>query len=152
MSGVTCVIMPRERGVGVIPSVLIIEDESILAEAMRDYLARRGWEPRIADSGEEAKRTMRESEADIVLCDYRLPGMDGLETLRELKQLAPQVEVIMLTGQGSVKVVVEAMRAGAYDYLTKPVDLEELVLVLDRAWQHVRMQRELRFWQESGRT
>jgi two-component system, NtrC family, response regulator AtoC len=135
----------------VIPSVLIIEDEKILSDAMRDYLARRGWDPRVAESGEEAKRIIREAESDIALLDYRLPGMDGLETLRELKQVAPQTEVIMLTGQGNVKIVVEAMRAGAFDYLKKPVDLEELVVVLDRAWQHIRMQRELRFWQESGR-
>jgi DNA-binding NtrC family response regulator len=134
-----------------IPSVLIVDDEKILAEAMRDYLARRGYEPGTASSGEEGLQTLREAEADLVILDYKLPGMDGLETLRQIKQLTPTTEVVILTAHGNVKTAVEAMRAGAFDYLAKPVDLEELAVVLDRARQHVRLQRELRYWQGAGR-
>ncbi|HLE42571.1 MAG TPA: sigma-54 dependent transcriptional regulator [Methylomirabilota bacterium] len=134
-----------------IPSVLIIEDEKILSEAMRDYLSRHGYEPAVAASGEDGLRSMRESEADLVVLDYKLPGMDGLEVLRQIKQMAPSSEAVMLTAHGTVKTAVEAMRAGAFDYLSKPVDLEELALVLDKAWNHARLQRELRYWQDASR-
>jgi DNA-binding NtrC family response regulator len=135
----------------VIPSVLIIEDEKILAEAMRDYLGGHGYEPTAVGSAEDGLRALRESEVDLVVLDYRLPGMDGLTALPEIRQAAPGVEVVMLTAFGSVKTAVEAMRVGAFDYLTKPVDLEELVVVLGKAWNHARMRRELRYLQDSTR-
>jgi DNA-binding NtrC family response regulator len=133
------------------PSLLVVEDETILAEAMRDYLARRGYEVTLVGTGEDAVAAVREGEPDLMVLDYKLPRMDGLATLRAVKELAPATEVVMLTAHGSVKIAVEAIRAGAFDYLTKPVDLEELVLALEKAARHVRMSRELRFWQESGR-
>jgi two-component system, NtrC family, response regulator AtoC len=135
----------------VTPSLLVVEDETILAEAMRDYLAPRGYEVTLVGTGEDALSAVRESEPDLVVLDYKLPRMDGLATLRAVKELAPATEIVMLTAHGSVKIAVEAIRAGAFDYLTKPVDLEELVLALEKAARHVRMSRELRFWQESGR-
>ena len=134
-----------------IPSVLIIEDEKILSHAMRDYLAHHSYEPVVAGSGEEGLKLLRDSEMDLIVLDYQLPGMDGIETLRQIKQAAPAAEVVMVTAHGSVKIAVEAMRAGSFDYLTKPVDLEELAVVLDKAWNHARLQRELRYWQGAGR-
>lgn len=134
-----------------ISSVLIIEDERVLAEAMRDYLAHHGYDPTVAGSGEEGLQKMRQSEMDLVLLDYRLPRMDGLQTLGHLKQITPSVEVVMLTAYGSVKTAVEAMRAGAFDFLTKPVDLEALILVLEKARSQARMQRELRYWRNTER-
>ena len=134
-----------------IPAVLVVEDERVLAEAMTDYLARHGFETAMAGSGEAALDAIHRSEPDLVVLDYQLPGMDGLEVLREIRQRAPQAEVVMLTAHGSVKTAVEAMRAGAFDYLTKPVDLEELALVLGRARSHARLERELRLLQSAGR-
>jgi DNA-binding NtrC family response regulator len=134
-----------------IPSVLIIEDERILSHAMRDYLAHHGYEAVVAGSGEEGLKLLRDSEMDLVVLDYQLPGMDGIDTLRQIKQAAPATEVVMVTAHGSVKIAVEAMRAGSFDYLTKPVDLEELAVVCDKAWNHARLQRELRYWQGAGR-
>jgi DNA-binding NtrC family response regulator len=131
----------------VIPAVLIVEDEHVLAQAMSDYLARHGFEPAVAGSGEAALEALAEFEPDLVVLDYQLPGMDGLEVLREMRQRAPQATVVMLTAHGSVKAAVEAMRAGAFDYLTKPIDLEELALVLGRAGSHARLERELRVLQ-----
>jgi two-component system response regulator AtoC len=133
------------------PVVLIVEDEKLLAEAMSEYLARRGYEPTVAASGEVALDLLRQSDADLVVLDHHLPGMDGLEVLRQIKQITPAPGVVMVTAHSSVKVAVEAMRAGGFDYLTKPVDLEELAVVLDKAWQHVRLERELRYLQSAGR-
>jgi DNA-binding NtrC family response regulator len=133
------------------PSILIVEDEVLLAEAMRDYLVRRGWEPTVTHSGEDALASVRESEPDIVALDFRLPRMDGLETLRQIRAIAPRVEVVMLTAHGTVQHAVGAMRAGAYDYLTKPVDLDELAVVLDKAWSHARMRRELQYFHDASR-
>jgi two-component system response regulator AtoC len=134
-----------------IPSVLIIEDEKILSQAMRDYLARRGYDATTAGSAEEGLKLLGESEMDLVVLDYQLPGMDGLEALRQIKHVAPAAQVVMVTAHGSVKIAVEAMRAGGFDYLTKPVDLEEMAVVLDKAWHHARLERELRYWQGAGR-
>jgi two-component system, NtrC family, response regulator AtoC len=133
----------------VIPAVLIVEDERVLAEAVSDYLTRHGFETAVAGSGEAALDMIHRSEPDLVVLDYQLPGMDGLEVLREIRQRAPQAAVIMLTAHGNVKTAVEAMRAGAFDYLTKPIDLEELALVLGRARSHARLERELRLLQGS---
>ena len=93
-----------------IPSVLIVEDEQILAQAMRDYLARRGYEPVVVQSGEEALGALPSAEPDLVVLDYRLPGKDGLAVLREVKHALPHVEVVMVTAHGTVKVAVQAMR------------------------------------------
>jgi two-component system, NtrC family, response regulator AtoC len=134
-----------------IPSVLIIEDEKIVSHAMRDYLARRGFEPAVAGSAEEGLKMLRESETDLVVLDYQLPGMDGLEALRQIKQLSPAPEVVMVTAHVNVKTAVEAMRAGGFEYLIKPVDFEEMAVVLDKAWNHVRLERELRYLQSAGR-
>jgi DNA-binding NtrC family response regulator len=134
----------------VIPAVLIVEDERVLAEAMSDYLARHGFETAVAGSGEAALDAVHRSEPDLVVLDYQLPGMDGVEVLREIRQRAPQAAVVMLTAHGNVKTAVEAMRAGAFDYLTKPIDLEELALVLGRAGSHARLERELHLLQGAG--
>jgi DNA-binding NtrC family response regulator len=134
----------------VIPTVLIVEDEAILSEAMRDYLGRHGFDPSVAGTAEDGLRSVRESEPDLVVLDYRLPGMDGLQALREIRQMAPRAQVVMLTAHGSVKIAVDAMRAGAFDYLTKPVDLEELALVLGKAREHARLHRELSAWQQAA--
>lgn len=133
------------------PSVLIVEDERVLADLISAYLGRHGFEPVVAGSAEAALEHLAVAEVDLVVLDHRLPGMDGLEALERIKRAVPAAEVVMLTAHGSVKAAVAAMRAGAFDYLTKPVDLEELAVVLGKASEHARLQRELRYWQDAGR-
>lgn len=116
------------------PAVLIVDDEPILADAVRGYLVRRGYDVALAGSGEDALDRMRQSERDLVVLDYGLPGMDGLEALRRLKQLAPGAEVVMLSAHGTAETAEAAMRLGAFGYLPKPIDLVELGVVLDKAW------------------
>ena len=124
-------------------TVLVVDDEQVLAEAMGKYLSRHGYAVNVKFSGEEALHVVDREPPDIVVLDYRLPRMDGLEVLRRIKEIRPAIEVIMLTAHGSVEGAVEAMRRGAYDYLGKPVDLEELRLVVAKALQSLRQANEL---------
>jgi len=124
-------------------TVMVVDDETVLAGAMRDYLGRHGYAVQVKSSGEEALKTIDLEPPDIVVLDYRLPRMDGLEVLRKIKESRPEVEVIMLTAHGSVEGAVNAMKHGAYDYLSKPLDLEELRLVVAKALQSLRRSKEL---------
>ncbi|MDH3445706.1 MAG: sigma-54 dependent transcriptional regulator, partial [Deltaproteobacteria bacterium] len=124
-------------------TVLVVDDEQVLAGAMGDYLARHGYDVSVKFTGEEALRIIDQAPPDIVVLDYRLPRMDGIEVLRRIKATCPEVEVIMLTAHGSVEGAVEAMKLGACDYLNKPIDLEELRLVVDNALKSLRRTQEL---------
>jgi two-component system response regulator AtoC len=124
-------------------NVLIVDDEQVLATAMADYLARHGYATSTCVSGEQALKNIDTESPDLVLLDYRLPRMDGLEVLRRIKETRPEVEVIMLTAHGSVENAVEAMRLGAFDYISKPIDLEELRLIVGKALESQRRGHEL---------
>ncbi len=124
-------------------TVLVVDDEQVLAGAMGDYLGRYGYAVNVKSSGEEALKFVDREPPDIVVLDYQLPRMDGLEVLRRIKESRPEVEVIMLTAHGSVESAVAAMKVGAFDYLSKPLDLEELRLVVGKALQAVRQAQEL---------
>jgi two-component system response regulator AtoC len=124
-------------------SILVVDDEQVLAGAMGDYLGRYGYAVNVKSSGEAALKTIEQEPPDIVVLDYRLPRMDGLEVLRRIKESRPEVEVIMLTAHGSVESAVQAMKVGAFDYLSKPLDLEELRLAVGKALHAVRQAQEL---------
>ena len=114
-------------------AVLIIEDEASLARNIKLYLEEDGFEARIANDGETGLELFDGLRPDLVLLDLRLPGMNGLEVLKKLRARDPAAKVIMLTAHGSLQIAVEAIKAGAYEYLPKPVVLSELKRVLDRA-------------------
>ena len=124
-------------------SVLIVDDEQVLATAIADFLTRHHYAVSVNTKGEEALRTIEEEHPDIVLLDYRLPRMDGLKVLRKIKDTHPEIEVVMMTAHGSVEGAVEAMKLGAFDYISKPLDLEELRLVIEKASKSLRMGHEL---------
>ena len=124
-------------------TVLVVDDEQVLAAAMRDYLGRFGYAVKVKGSGEAALKLIDQEPPDIVVLDYRLPRMDGLEVLRKIKDSHPEIEVIMLTAHSSVESTVEAMNLGAFDFLNKPVDLEDLRLVVVKAQQALRRTHEL---------
>jgi two-component system, NtrC family, response regulator AtoC len=134
-------------------AVLIIEDEAILAKNMKTYLERQDFEAAVAASGEEGLAKLDAFHPDVVLLDYHLPGMDGLETLARMRERDRGIKVIMLTGHASVRMAVDAMKAGAYDYLNKPVVLSELKLLLDKALGEGRLEQELSYYrkQEAGK-
>jgi two-component system response regulator AtoC len=126
-------------------SILVVDDEQVLAGAMGDYLGRHGYMVNVKSSGEAALKTIDQEPPDIVVLDYRLLRMDGLEVLRRIKESRPEVEVIMLIAHGSVESAVEAMKVGAFDYLSKPLDLEELRLVVAKALHSMRQSQELTY-------
>ncbi|RVT53520.1 sigma-54-dependent transcriptional regulator [Rubrivivax albus] len=114
-------------------AVLIVEDEEVLARNMATYLGRHGFEVEIAGSAEEALARMAEFRPDAIVLDVHLPGMDGMAMLARLRELDASPAVIMVTGHGDVEMAVEAMKAGVLDFLTKPVPLAKLRLLLERA-------------------
>src|SRR5262252_2051479 len=118
--------------------VLIVEDEPVLARAIATFLERHGLATVTAGSGEDALRLAEETSPDVAVVDIRLPGIDGLEVLREFRADSPGRQVIVTTAHASVASALEAMKLGAFDYLTKPVDI-------DKAIGDQRMRRELTY-------
>jgi two-component system, NtrC family, response regulator AtoC len=114
-------------------SILIIEDDEVLADNIRVHLERNQWETHVVHSAEDGLKSLESLRPDIVLTDYMLPGKTGMDVIKGALDADPQLKIIMLTGEGSVQIAVDAIKAGACDYLSKPVALAELKLVLDKA-------------------
>src|SRR6266545_1271465 len=114
-------------------SILLVDDDSAFRQVMAGELRRLGYEVATAGSGEEAVARVEAHEPEIVLLDLRLPGMDGLATLKAIRARSPSTEVIMLTGHGSIDTAIESIRVGAFDYVTKPCPLDEIQIRVERA-------------------
>ncbi len=115
--------------------VLLVDDETEFLETLVKRLKKRKLDVTSAESGKEALQVLRENPIDVVVLDVRMPDMDGLETLKEIKRIRPSVEVIMLTGHANVEVAMEGMELGAFDYLMKPMDIDELLYKLQDAYK-----------------
>jgi DNA-binding NtrC family response regulator len=125
--------------------ILVVEDERAIQLALSGLLRREGYEVAVADSGETALAQLREIPADLVLTDLALgQGLSGMDVLREVKASRPETAVVMITAHGSEKVAVQAMKAGAQDYVPKPFDNDEIRIVVQRALEHTRLEREHR--------
>ncbi len=107
-------------------TILLIDDEETQLKALKSFLERRNYRIFTASTGEEGFHIAEEELIDLVITDYRMPGWNGLIVLRKIRELNPEIDVVVLTAFGSIEDAVEIMKAGAYDYLTKPVDLQEL--------------------------
>ena len=116
-------------------NVLLVDDEVEFLETLVKRLKRRNLAVTGANSGEEALGVLSHSPVDVVVLDVKMPGMDGLTALREIKKRFPLVEVIMLTGHASMEVAIEGMEVGAFDYLMKPMDIDELLYKLQDAYK-----------------
>lgn len=112
---------------------LLVDDELGFIEIMTKRLKRRGFRVTSVLSGTEALRSLRRQDYDIVVLDLKMEDMDGIEVLRILKTIAPEIPVIILTGHGSEEAAVDGLALGAFDYLMKPCDLEELINVMQKA-------------------
>jgi DNA-binding NtrC family response regulator len=132
-------------------NVLLVDDEAEFLETLVKRIKKRDVNVTGVESGEKALAFLGEHPVDVVVLDVRMPGMDGIETLRELKKRHPLVEVIMLTGHASLEVAIEGMELGAFDYLMKPIDIDELLYKLEDAnkkrniqTQKIRAMKEVR--------
>ena len=110
--------------------ILIVDDEEELVSALTERLNLRGFVASGATRGDEALNILETKEFDVVLLDLKMPGLGGLEVIRRIKNARPSLEVILLTGHGSMKSIEEGMALGAFDYLMKPVKIENLVNIL----------------------
>lgn len=115
--------------------VLIVDDEEEFTQALSERLAMREYEVSTAFSGEEAVDKLKRYNFDVVILDVAMPKMGGVETLREIKKLKPLTEVIMLTGHATVETAIEGMKVGAYDFLLKPCETDELTDKINKANQ-----------------
>jgi two-component system response regulator HydG len=119
--------------------VLVIDDEPFHAETVAESLERVGYECVLATSGSAGARLIEQDEFDVIVTDLKMADLDGLAILRKAREVLPEAEVIMITGFGDVKTAVEAIKEGAANYLTKPVDLAELRAIVDRAAERLRL-------------
>lgn len=114
--------------------VLVVDDEEDFLETLVNRLKKRSLETVGVKSGEEAIDEVEQRRYDVVILDIKMPGgMDGIEALREIHRIQPEVEVILLTGHASVETSIEGMKLGAFDYLMKPIKLEDLMIKLNQA-------------------
>ncbi|MDX9745721.1 MAG: response regulator [Syntrophales bacterium] len=124
------------------PKIVITDDEVRMTESMRTLLGDRGYDIETFQSGRDALDHLRANECDLVLMDVMMPVMDGFEALSHIKNHHPEVSVIMMTGQASIDSAIRALRGGAYDYLCKPFEYDELIKKVDNALSHRRLSYE----------
>jgi len=129
--------------------VLVVDDDESLRRVTQVELEQAGYEVSVAADGDSAMAILQKSGQDLVLTDLKMPGMSGLDLLRRIRREYPDIVVIMLTAFGSVDTAVEAMKVGAYDYITKPVRSDELELVVARSLQHLSLVEENRLLRSS---
>ena len=127
-------------------TVLIVDDERTLARAMKAFLSESGYEAETAAEAEEALAALERVRPDVVFTDVRLPGMHGIELLKRIREFDPTIAVIVMTAYGSIEQAVEAVKLGAFDYVKKPLDLEELKLLADRARENSVLRQELSYY------
>jgi signal transduction histidine kinase len=118
---------------GAIPRVLVVDDEPSVIDVFQEFLSGQGYALSIASSGEEAVRLIPDLHPDIILTDINLPGLSGLEVMRYAKTVDPEVAVIVVTGYASASTAIDALRQGAFNYVTKPFDLDEVHQIVERA-------------------
>lgn len=128
--------------------ILVIEDDPIERESLVDILREEGYEVEGVGSGGEALSLLKDGEFDLALLDNRLPDMEGIEILKTIKKILPSVEFIVITAYGTIEDAVRAMKMGAFHYITKPVNMEELLLLIERAIKRKELEEEIEFLKE----
>lgn len=122
--------------------ILLVDDEETMVKYLSRRLIRRGFDVRVAYDGLSALEEIKKNDFDLVLLDVLMPEMDGIETLKEIKKIKPETEVIMLTGHASVEVGIEGMKAGAFNYILKPFNPNELIEEINLACEHRRIPKK----------
>jgi DNA-binding NtrC family response regulator len=122
--------------------VLVVDDEEEFRDMTIKRLSKRDILAEGAESGEQALERIKRNDIDVVLLDVKMPGMGGVEALRQIKQAQPLIEVVMLTGHASVESGIDGMKLGAFDYLMKPMEFESLLEKLTEAYERKRIQQD----------
>lgn len=115
--------------------ILIVDDDHITLDLLMEVLSREGYEVSIAFSGEETILRAQETYFDVVITDIRMGNKDGMEVLRTFKRISPETIIIMITAFGAIDTAIEAIREGAFDYITKPFKLEEIALTVIKSFR-----------------
>lgn len=124
-------------------SILIVDDEDAQRNILKGYLEKKGYQIYSASSGTEGIKTVQNNLIDIVLSDFKMPDKTGLEVLEEVKKINPEISFVILTAYGTIENAVKAMRLGAFDYISKPVDLDELDLMIERIIENKNLRSEI---------
>ena len=122
--------------------LLIVDDEKDLLDLLVKRLSRKGYEVHATETAEAALKKLKQQFFDIAIYDIRLPNMDGITLLKETKKMEPETEVLMLTGHGTIETAIEAMKYGAFDYLTKPYNLSELEIIIKKAEENKQLKEK----------
>jgi two-component system, response regulator RegA len=116
-------------------TILLVDDEVVFTNNMSKLLTKRGYHVTAVNSGEAALRALQETSFDVMVLDLKMPGMDGIAMMHEMRKLELSTEVLILTGHGSIDTALEAIQLGAYDYVTKPCEIAELVSKIEAAFE-----------------
>jgi two-component system response regulator HydG len=124
--------------------ILVVDDEKDIRDLLAEYLTGHDYQVTTCGSGEEALEMAQQEDFDLVMCDFKLGGMDGFDVLIRLKDIKPDMPFIVMTGFADLKMAVQLMRRGAYDYITKPMDTEEIINTVKNALAEAKVQQSLR--------
>jgi DNA-binding NtrC family response regulator len=128
--------------------ILIVDDDEAQRSLLAGYLKKRDYTVTTAVSGHEAIEKNQDKGFDLAILDLKMPEIDGIETMTKMKEIDPEMYFIILTGYGTVETAVKAMKIGAYDYLSKPINLDELELIIERIHEEQHVHRELELLRE----
>jgi two-component system response regulator AtoC len=131
-------------------TILVVDDERTLARVVKVFLTEAGYETEVAGDAESAFEMLERLKPDVVFTDFRLPGMNGIELLQKVREFDPTISVVVMTAFGTIEGAVEAVKLGAFDYIKKPVDLDELKLLADRARENSRLRQELSYYRKQA--
>ena len=132
-------------------TILLVDDDPAALSLLERWLSADGYKVVTAMNGSEALEVFRQNDPDLVISDLIMPGMGGMDLLQKLRSESPDVQVILVTSYGSIPSAVEAVRAGAFDYLSKPIFVEELRIVAERALEHKALEKEVKLLRDSVR-
>ncbi|MEE9497151.1 MAG: response regulator, partial [Desulfobacterales bacterium] len=127
------------------PSILIVDDEISILQSLGGLLSDEGFEVLTASNGYEALKVIDKESPDLVLLDIWMPGMDGIDTLQEIKKSNPFIQVIIITGHGTIETAVKATKLGAYDLIEKPLSIDKVIVAINNALNFRRLEEENRY-------
>jgi two-component system nitrogen regulation response regulator NtrX len=132
----------HKRSESMFPTILVVDDETTISQSLSGILSDEGYETLTASNGYEALKLIESEAPDLVLLDIWMPGMDGIETLKEIKRTNPFLQVIIISGHGTIETAVKATKLGAYDFIEKPLSIEKVIVTINNALNFRRLEEE----------